>query len=117
MVPVKVIKKGERGVIEYSKTQRPGLYKVQLTGGSAVDYVVNADRAESNLAKLTPEEIKALAKANGLQVVKSAEEFKARDKAQRVGLEIWKWALLILLGLLFAELILQQKFARGKGKV
>lgn len=117
VVPVKVVKKGERGVIEYAKTQRPGLYKVQLAGGSVVDYVVNADRAESNLAKLTPEEIKALAKANGLQVVKSAEEFKARDKAQRVGLEIWKWALLILLGLLFAELILQQKFARGRSKV
>ena len=115
-VEVPVIKKGERGVVEYPKTQRPGLYTLQPAGGLPVHYVVNADRAESDLTRLTDVEIKTLARTHGLQVVHSAAEFKALDKAQRYGKEIWKWALLILLGLLFAELILQQKFARGRVK-
>jgi hypothetical protein len=51
-----------------------------------------------------------------LKIVRSAAEFKALDKAQRYGLEIWKPVLLVLLILLFAELILQQLFARGRRK-
>ena len=79
--------------------------------------MVNAERTESDLTKMTGAEIKALAKTHGLQVVRSAAEFKALDKAQRYGREIWQPILLILLVLLFAELILQQHFARGRRKV
>ena len=78
--------------------------------------MVNAERSESNLAKLGVAEITTLAKTHGLQLVHNAAEFKALDKVQRYGHELWKWALLLLLLLLFGELILQQKFARGKGK-
>jgi len=116
-VEVPIVKKGERGVVEYPQTQRPGLYKLQVAGGELVHYVVNADRAESDLNKMTETEIKVLAKTHGLQVVRSAAEFKALDKVQRYGREIWKPFLLILLVLLFGELILQQMFARGRRKV
>ena len=81
-----------------------------------IHYVVNAERGESDLNKLPEAEIKALAKTHGLQLVRSAEEFKALDKVQRYGREVWKWALLVLLVLLFVELILQQYFARVGGK-
>ncbi|MEI6655521.1 MAG: BatA domain-containing protein [Verrucomicrobiota bacterium] len=115
-VEVPVVKKGERGVVEYAQTRRPGLYTLLPAGGSPIHYVVNAERSESNLAKLGVAEITTLAKTHGLQLVHNAAEFKALDKVQRYGHELWKWALLLLLLLLFGELILQQKFARGKGK-
>jgi hypothetical protein len=115
-VEVAVVKKGERGVVEFPQTRRPGLYTLQAAGGSPIHYVVNAERSESDLTRLSDAEIKALAKTHGLQLVHSAAEFKALDKVQRYGHELWKWALLLLLVLLFGELILQQKFARGGGK-
>jgi hypothetical protein len=114
-VDVPVVKKGERGVVEYPLTQRPGLYTLLPAGGSPIHYVVNADRSESDLTKLPEADIKALAKTHGLNLVHSAEEFKALDKVQRYGRETWKLALLVLLVLLFVELILQQKFARVRG--
>lgn len=115
-VEVEVVKKGERGVVEYPQTRRPGLYTLLPAGGTPIHYVVNAERSESDLVKLPEADIKALAKTHGLQLVRSAEEFKALDKVQRYGREVWKWALLVLLALLFVELILQQKFARVGGK-
>lgn len=117
IVEVPIVKKGERGVVEYPQTQRPGLYKLQAPGGEPVHFVVNAERSESDMTKMSESEIKAFAKTHGLQLVHSAEEFKALDKAQRYGQEIWKLALFILLVLLFGELILQQMFARGRRKV
>lgn len=119
-VELPIVKKGERGVVEYPQTQRPGLYTLQPPGNPApppLHYVVNAERTESDLTKMTEAEIKALAKTHDLKVVRSAAEFKALDKAQRYGREIWQPVLLILLVLLFAELILQQLFARGRRKV
>jgi len=115
-VELEIVKKGIRGVVEYPQTRRPGLYNLLPPGGSPVHYVVNAERSESDLDRLTATEINDLAKTHGLQVVRGAAEFKALDRAQRYGHEIWKWALLLLLGLLFVELILQQNFARGSTK-
>ncbi|MDA0765823.1 MAG: BatA domain-containing protein [Verrucomicrobia bacterium] len=116
-VELAVVGKGERGVVEYAQTRSPGLYTLQTPGGGApIHFVVNADRGESDLAKLTDSEIEALAEAHGLQLVRSGAEFKALDKVRRYGHELWKWLLLALLGLLFVELFLQQKFARGRSK-
>ena len=115
-VEVPVVKKGERGVVEYPQTRRPGLYTLLAAGGAPVHYAVNAERSESDLAKLSDAEIKSLAKTHGLQLVHNAAEFKALDKVRRYGHELWKWALLALLVLLFGELILQQKFARGRSQ-
>jgi hypothetical protein len=118
-VELLIVKKGERGVVEYPQTQRPGIYTLQPPGNPApppLHYVVNAERTESDLTRMTEAETKALAKTHDLKIVRSAAEFKALDKAQRYGLEIWKPVLLVLLILLFAELILQQLFARGRRK-
>ncbi|MCX6878171.1 MAG: BatA domain-containing protein [Verrucomicrobia bacterium] len=116
-VEVPVVNQGTRGVVEYPQTRRPGLYTLLPAAGEApVHFVVNADRAESDPERLTDAEIHALAKAHGLQLVGSAAEFKALDKVQRYGRELWQWALLVLLGLLFGELLLQQKFACGGAK-
>jgi hypothetical protein len=112
-VDVTVAGRGDHGVVEYPQTRRPGLYTLVPSDGIPIHCVVNVDRAESDPERLTDSEIQNLAKSHGLQLVRSAEEFKALDKVQRYGRELWQWALIGLLVLLFVELLLQQKFARG----
>ena len=108
---LKGVKRGERGVIEYLKTQRPGLYTLQPPGGGPIHYVVNANRRESDLAKLSDSEIATLANQHGVALVRSGAEFKALEQTRRYGTELWKTLLWALLALIFLELILQQIFA------
>ena len=115
-VKLKIVKKGERGVIEFLKTQRPGLYTLEPPAGGIVHYVVNADRRESDLAKLSDKEIADLAKQHGVALVHSGAEFKALEQTRRYGTEWWKTILWVLLALIFLELILQQVFAGVRGK-
>jgi hypothetical protein len=116
-VDVQVIKRGERGVVEFGPARVPGLYTLMPPGGGAIHYVFNADRKESDLAKLTEAEINDLGRSFGIPVVRSVAEYKALEAQQRYGSELWKWVLLGLLIFLFLELILQQWFARSRGKV
>jgi hypothetical protein len=109
---VPVVKKGERGVVEYGKTQQPGLYTLNAPGGSATHFVVNTSRRESDLSKLTDNEIADFAKSHGVSVVHSGAEYKQLDRTRRFGSEFWRSLLWLLLTLIFAELFLQQRFSR-----
>ena len=111
-----IVKKGDRGVVEFAKTQRPGLYTLNPPGGAPVHFVVNASRRESDLQKLTGKEISDLASAHGVALVHSGAEYKALESSRRFGRELWKGALWVLLALTFIELVLQQRFARGGGR-
>ncbi|HEY2343250.1 MAG TPA: hypothetical protein VGH90_09490, partial [Chthoniobacteraceae bacterium] len=112
-----IVKKGERGVVEYPKTLRPGLYTLTTPGGELIHYVVNANRKESDLQRLTPQEIADFAKAHGVRVVHSGAEYQQQEHTLRYGHELWKPVLWALLGLCFLELFLQQLFARSRGAV
>ena len=114
---VAIVKKGERGVVEFGKTQRPGLYTLNPPGASPVYYVVNASRRESDLQKLTDKEIADFAKTHGVSLVHSGAEYKQLDHTRRYGFEMWRPLLWAILGLVFLELFLQQKFARVRSKV
>jgi len=107
-----IVKKGERGVVEYARTQEPGLYTLNAPGGIATHFVVNTSRRESDLSKLTDNEIADFAKSHGVAVVHTGAEYKQLDRNRRYGSEFWRPLLWLLLGLLFAELFLQQRFAR-----
>ncbi len=109
---VKILKKGERGVIEFGRTQRPGLYTVTAPDKQLTHYVVNAARRESDLQKLTGSEISDLAKQHGVELVRSGAEYKALEHSRRYGSELWKTLLWLLLGLAFLEIFLQQRFSR-----
>ena len=110
-----VVKKDERGVVETAPLYQPGLYTLQPPGGQPIHYVVNSDRRESDLARLADTEIAEFAKAHSVAVVHSSAEFRENEHRQRFGQELWKWALLALLVLIFLELILQRLFARARG--
>lgn len=109
---VPVVKKGERGVVEYPKTQQPGLYTLTSPSGATTHFVVNTSRRESDLQKLTDAEIADFAKSHGVSVVHSGAEYKQLDRSRRFGSEFWRSLLWLLLALIFAELFLQQRFAR-----
>jgi hypothetical protein len=117
MLEIPVVKKNERGVAEYGRTQRPGLYKLTPPSGQSLAYVVNASRRESDLQKLTPKEIADFAKTHGVSVVHSGAEYRALDHAHRYGLEMWRPLLWLLVAALFFEIVLQQRFARVRVKV
>jgi hypothetical protein len=109
---VPVVKKGERGVVEFTKTQQPGLYTLTSPSGTATHFVVNTSRRESDLQRLTDAEIADFAKSHGVSVVRSGAEYKQLDRTRRYGSEFWRSLLWLLLALIFAELFLQQRFAR-----
>ena len=116
-VELPVVKKESRGVVEYGPVFAPGLYTVVPPGGAALHYVFNADRRESDLARLSDEEITELGKAHGVPIVHSLEEYKHLEHKNRFGTELWKWCLAGLLALLFLELILQRWFTRRRTKL
>jgi hypothetical protein len=109
---VPVSKKGERGVVEFTKTQQPGLYTLTSPSGAGTHFVVNTSRRESDLQRLTDAEIADFAKSHGVSVVHSGAEYKQLDRTRRYGSEFWRSLLWLLLALIFAELFLQQRFAR-----
>jgi len=112
---VPITKKGDRGVAEFDKTEHPGLYTLTPPGGAPIHYVVNASRKESDLQRLTQQEIADFAKSHGVAVVSSGAQYQEIEHTQRYGQELWKPILWILLALSFGELVLQQYFARARG--
>ena len=106
--------KGTRAVAEYGLTQQPGLYVLQAPDNQVFHFVVNTDRRESDLERLTPPEIEAVAKGMGAEVVGSWGEYRDLERTRRFGQEIWKFLLVALLCLMFLEMVLQQFFAKKK---
>ena len=111
---VPVVAKGGRGVVEFAKTQRPGLYVLAAPDGTTIHFVVNINREESDLRQLTEPERKTAAKTMGAELVGSVEEYKALDRRRRFGSELWKPLLWTVLAALFGEMLLQQFLARRR---
>ena len=116
-VELPIVKKEARGVVEYGPVFLPGLYTLTPPGGQPLHYVFNADRRESDLARLTEQEVNDLAKSHAVPVVRSLEEYKNLEHKNRFGTELWKWFLWALLAFIFLELILQRWFVRRRTKL
>lgn len=113
-IELPIVKQGERGVVEYGQTQRPGLYLINAPDGSPIHYVVNTSRRESNLEKLTDPEIATIGKEMGAQVINTFAEFEEVENTRRYGRELWRILLWVILALIFFELFLEQRFARAR---
>jgi hypothetical protein len=109
-----VILKGTRGFTEFMKTQRPGLFTMTTPDGTAIHFVVNTSREESDLEQLTENERQTVAKQMGAPLVRTLKEYQQQDQGRRFGREIWRPVLWALLALIFTELFLQQWFVRRK---
>jgi hypothetical protein len=55
-----------------------------------------------------------LAEGMAADHVESAAVYLEHDKLRRHGREIWKILLAVVLGLMFLEVVLQQRFARAR---
>ena len=107
--------RGARAAVEFGRTQRPGLYVLDAPGSNRIHFVVNTDRKESDLRRLSDEQLDLVAKPMGATVVKSWNEYRQLDQQRRFGQEIWQALLGALIGLVFVEVLLEQYFARRKG--
>lgn len=113
---LKVVRKGSLGVAEFARTQRPGLYTLTPPSGAPINYVVNANRRESDTSKLGDQEISDVAKSHGVLLVRSSAEYKQLEQKRRFGTELWKPLLWTLLVFFVGEMVLEQLFAGVRRK-
>ena len=109
---VRPVRRGTHAVVEFGQTQRPGVYTLTGPDGRPIHFVANTSREESDLRRLDPERLKSLAADLGADLVSSSAEYSELDETRRHGREVWRLMFFGVLGLMFVELILQQRFAR-----
>ncbi|HIF33440.1 MAG TPA: hypothetical protein EYQ75_17700 [Planctomycetaceae bacterium] len=103
-----------RSVARYLETQRPGIYTLTGPDAVAIHYVAESSRSESELTLLDTEAWSDLAEGMAADHVESAAVYLEHDKLRRHGREIWKILLAVVLGLMFLEVVLQQRFGRAR---
>jgi len=103
---------GDKSLLESRPIAAPGIYK--LTQGTETRLLAyNLDPTESNLAALPAEKVQALAERHQASFVDSIDAWQKLDRTRRHGSELWQPFLMGLLVLLFLEVLLQQRIARG----
>ncbi len=103
---------GDQALLESKAISVPGIYK--LTQGNETRLLAyNLDPAESNLTPLAADKIQALAERHQAAFVESFDGWQKLDRTRRHGSELWQPFLLGLLALLFFEVLLQQRIAKG----
>jgi hypothetical protein len=109
---VRPASRGTHSVVEFGRTRQPGVYTLVGSDARPLQFVAETSRVESDLRLLEPEKLKSLAADLGADLVSSGAEYMELDRSRRHGREIWKYLLAGVVGLMFIELILQQRFAR-----
>ena len=102
---------------DFSATQQPGVYELRAKFATQTEpprrFAFHLNTAESNLAPLPPAKLHEIADRLGAACAESYQDYERLDGARRHGSEIWQLLLLILLGLLFFEVWLQQRISRA----
>ncbi len=76
-------------------------------------FVVNADRAESNLTPLTDEQITLITADERLQFIREGREIQAAASNELPRHELWQFLFLAFLALLVGEVLMTRKLVRG----
>jgi hypothetical protein len=106
--------RGTRSVIQFSQTQQPGVYTLTGPDARPLHFVAETSRAESDLRLLDSEHLESLAADLGGDLVSSSADYLELDRTRRHGRELWRFLFFGVLGLMFLELILQQRFTKVK---
>ncbi|MFM9960415.1 MAG: BatA domain-containing protein [Planctomycetaceae bacterium] len=76
-------------------------------------FVVNADRAESNLTPLSAEQIALITAEERLQFIREGREIQAAASSELPRHELWQLLFLAFLALLVGEVLMTRKLVRG----
>ncbi len=76
-------------------------------------FVVNADRAESNLTPLTEEQITSITADDRLHFIREGREIQAAASNELPRYELWQLLFLAFLALLVGEVLMTRKLVRG----
>lgn len=113
---IEVRLEGDRGILNYQDTKSPGHYTLRLPDGEKQIFAANFPREESDVTLLSDELLARLAEESDAAIATDLDAYWELDKNRRVGVEIWKPLLGLLIALLIAEIMLQQWIGRRKLK-
>jgi hypothetical protein len=98
-------------VFQSGRTALPGNYSLELgTAGEQIPFHVRRDDAESDLTPLSGDERKLFVELTGLQQDRTDEGFRGTTQSEPV----WPLLLMLLIGLIAAELILSGIISRER---
>ncbi|MFN3168064.1 MAG: BatA domain-containing protein [Phycisphaeraceae bacterium] len=109
----RVEQQGGRWACTLDRTDRPGYYRLLIDDEPVRVFAVNLPREESDLRRLSDDELEQLADAIGATIVDDAEAYAAYDQTRRHGRPVWRVMWVLLLALVFGEMLLQQWFGKG----
>ncbi|MBK8039935.1 MAG: BatA domain-containing protein [Verrucomicrobiaceae bacterium] len=105
---------GEKVFIQSPAITQPGIFTLQRTGTDKTTLLAfNTDNTESDLKPLPADQIKKIADRHEAAFADSLQAYQSLDRTRRHGSELWQPLLIGLLVLLFLEVLLQQRIARG----
>jgi hypothetical protein len=115
-VPPRQEIEGARVVAMHRETAVPGVYrfsKVRDAARGSEPFVVTADRKESDLTPMTALDWEKLANQHDVHVALSMSELTAARQGDQPRTELWWLLLVLVLGMLIAEVALTRKMVQG----
>jgi hypothetical protein len=110
----KSTKEGDAVFVQSPAITQPGIFQLQKTGtDKATLLAFNIDGTESDLKALPVADIQKIAQRHDAAFADTLPAYQALDRTRRHGSELWQPLLIALLGLLFFEVLLQQRIAKG----
>lgn len=114
MQTLKSQQEGDKVFVQSPPIAQPGIFALQRVGSEKTSYLAfNTDNNESDLKALPSDQIKKIAERHEAAFAESLPSYQALDRTRRHGSELWQPLLIALLALLFFEVLLQQRIARG----
>jgi hypothetical protein len=105
---------GDKVFVQSPPIAQPGIFQLQRVGTDKTTFLAfNTDNAESDLKPLPADQIKKIADRHEASFAESLPGYQALDRTRRHGSELWQPLLIALLSLLFFEVLLQQRIAKG----
>ncbi len=105
---------GDKVFVQSPPIAQPGIFQLQRVGSDKTSFhAFNTDNTESDLKPLPADQIKKIADRHEASFADSLPGYQALDRSRRHGSELWQPLLIALLALLFFEVLLQQRIAKG----